>query len=75
VIREFKMIARRMLKNEYSEIIDCARAAVKNCRFYYVLVMLAISAFVIAEPDWIDHRGMYFLIVLFACIGVLPEIQ
>jgi hypothetical protein len=33
VIREFKMIARRTLKNEYSEIINGARAAVGNSRF------------------------------------------
>ena len=69
------MFMKRSLRNECCDLVDAVRSAVCNPRLYYVMVLLAISAFVITEVDWIDCRGMHFLIVLFACISVIPEIE
>ena len=68
-------MTKRVTNGELQYIIRSIEEAIGNYLSYYVMALLCIGILVITEPAWIDRQGMNCIIVLFACIAVLPEIE
>ena len=69
------MMTKRAAKGDLEYVTECITSAVGNPLFYSVLVLLSIAVFLILDLDWIDSRLMNFVVVTFACVAVLPEVE